>query len=49
MISLPRPRWLRKVFYEKVSTQAGLSTVFDDKPAWAQAAQEVFLGCHRKD
>ena len=41
MISLPRPRRLRKVFDKKVSGQAGLRKVFDDKPAQAQAAQEV--------
>ena len=40
MISLPRPRRLRKVFDKKVSGQAGLRKVFNDKPARAQAAQE---------
>ena len=49
MISLPRPRRLRKVFDDKVSSQAGLRKVFDDKPARAQAAQVVLPGCHRKD
>ena len=40
MISLPGPTRLRKVFDEKVSSQAGLKKVFDDKPAWAWAAQD---------
>ena len=29
------------MFDDKVSSQAGLRKVFDDKPAQAQAAQEV--------
>ena len=40
MISLPGPRRLRKVFDDKVSSQAGLRKVFDDKPTWARAAQD---------
>ena len=49
MISLPGPRRLRKVFDDKVSSQAGLRKVFDDKHAQAQAAQVVLPGSHRKD
>ena len=49
MISLPGPRRLRKVFDEKVSTQAGLRKVFDDKSAQAQAAQEVLQASKRKN
>ena len=40
MISLPGPRQLRKVFDDKVSSQAGLRKVFNDKSAWAWAAQD---------
>ena len=48
MISLPGPRRLRKVFDEKVSTQAGLRKVFDDKPNRLGSGTTIMTASRRR-